>query len=99
MGAVSIGALALLFEPGSIRLEVIVYVWWMSGISIIVARTILWGLLVSLRHRGRKSPGSPSSLAVVSAQCISSSRAIDWLPGDRVYRRFGAIGIGNLERY
>ena len=53
MGAVGVGALALLFQPGSISLDVIVRVWWMSGMSIIVARTLLWGLLVSLRYRGR----------------------------------------------
>ena len=53
MGTVGVGALALLFQPGSISLNVIVHVWWMSGISIIVARTLLWGLLASLRYRGR----------------------------------------------
>lgn len=53
VGALGIGALSMLLVPESIRLNVIVHLSWMSAVWIIVTRTLLWGLLVGLRHRGR----------------------------------------------
>ena len=53
MGALSVGALALLFQPEAIRLNVIVHVWWISALTILAARIMLWGFLVNLRNRGR----------------------------------------------
>ena len=53
MGAIGVGALTLLFQPESIGLNVIVHVWWMSALTIVLARMALWGFLVSMRNRGR----------------------------------------------
>lgn len=52
MGAVGVGALALLIQPEPIRLNVIVHVWWISALTILLTRMMLWGLLVRLRSRG-----------------------------------------------
>ncbi len=53
MGAVGIGALALLFQPASIDLNNIVRVWWISAFAISLSRILLWALLVRVRYRGR----------------------------------------------
>ena len=53
MGALSVAALALLFQPEGIRFNVIVHMWWISALTIIAARIMLWGFLVILRNRGR----------------------------------------------
>ena len=52
-GALSVGALALLFQPEGIRLNVMVHVWWISALTTLATRIMLWGFLVSLRNRGR----------------------------------------------
>jgi FlaA1/EpsC-like NDP-sugar epimerase len=53
MGAIGTGALAFLFQPSLIRLDVIVHVWWMSGVLIVALRSLLHYLLISVRNAGR----------------------------------------------
>jgi exopolysaccharide biosynthesis polyprenyl glycosylphosphotransferase len=51
--ALCVGALALLFEPENVRLNVVVHVWWISALTTLAARITLWWVLVILRKRGR----------------------------------------------
>lgn len=53
VGALGSAALALLFQPNIIRLEVIVHVWWISTLLIVAFRMLLWQILILLRDRGR----------------------------------------------